>query len=220
MRQPAAGLAERQPRVVDIGAEGRVVVGCGQQVVAEADDGVAGVVGAQHRAANASVRSREVQLGIGHQGELVGVEGPDQPPHVEQVGVAAAAARLAVAEQRQVGGAGMPSGRLGMGQDRVRALRIRPVVIARTVGHLVGEAAVVLRDQVAHGANDFRCGGAVDIVDDDVAVLPQPGPVETAFHRFHTRRNDMTIRRHPFLHSENPTGIRTRDAGRSRPGSS
>jgi hypothetical protein len=116
-----------------IGAQRWVVVGCGQQVVAEAGDGIAAGVGAQHRAPNAAVRPWEVQLSIGDQRQLVGIQCPGQLPHVEQVGVASTAASLPVTEQRKVGGTGVPSRSLGMGQDRVRALRIRPIVISWAV---------------------------------------------------------------------------------------
>ncbi len=211
MRQPATGPAERQPGVVDVGLVVRVVVGRGEQVVAEAQGGAAGVVRAQHRGAyTPPVRAREGQFGVRHQGDLGRFQGVDEPPDVEQIGVAAAAACLPVAEQRQVRRAGIPARRLGVRQNRVRALRVRPMIVAGAVRHLVGEQTVVLRNQITQRANHFRCSGAVGyVVDDDVAILLQPGPVDTTFHRSHTRRNDMTIRRHPFLHSENPTGIRT-----------
>jgi hypothetical protein len=83
MRQPAACLAEWQLPVIDIGAKRWVVVGRGQQVVTEAGDGVALGVGAQHRARNAAVRPWEVQLGIGHQRQLVAGERTGQLPHVQ-----------------------------------------------------------------------------------------------------------------------------------------
>jgi hypothetical protein len=38
----------------------------------------------------------------------------------------------------------------------------------------MGEVAVVLRDQLAHGANEFPCGGDfADLVYDDIAPLIQ-----------------------------------------------
>ncbi len=75
----------------------------------------------------------------------------------------------------------MPSGRLGVGQDGVGALRIRPVVITGTVGDFVSQAAVVLRDQIAHGVDEFLCGvQGADIGNDDVAPLIQLAKVGVA----------------------------------------